>query len=376
MFLSGCQSVEENKKAENQTTAPAGKPPAVVQRKYNDIARFIAGLPPEEGSNLAEASGKPAWKKYSAAFDKNWSSFDSTKISVMRRWASEQFPGPGSDTSTVFYPFGGPDFLYAFTFFPSAGKYVLVGLEPVGTVPDPAVMSPDSMDQFFSAVDRSLNTVLSLSFFKFDNMKVDLKKEVDGAVPVLMIFLARTANRIDDLKAVEINEQGDIVPSDSSRTAGVGRKTVSGVEITFETPESHSQKYVYYFSVNLENEHLKKTPNFMSYLGKQGRVNTLVKSAEYLMYKSYFSDIRSAILERSVFILQDDSGIPYRYFDHEKWDVGLYGVYSRPIDMFKEHVQEDLSKEYKEGRLVKPLPFGIGYNWRQGHSNLLAARKK
>jgi len=44
---------------------------------------------------------------------------------------------------TMYYMFSGPDFLYAYTFFPNANTYILAGLEPVGQVIRPWQPSPD-----------------------------------------------------------------------------------------------------------------------------------------------------------------------------------------------------------------------------------------
>jgi hypothetical protein len=98
---------------------------------------------------------------------------------------------------------------------------------------------------------------------------------------------------------------------------------------------------------------------------------TYVKSASYLMHKNYFSNIRSLILEKSAAVVQDDSAIPYRYFDKEAWDIRLYGTYAAPIELFKVHLEKDLKEAY--ARDSKKLGFRLGY---ANQSNMLVARKK
>lgn len=353
---------------EEPKTKAAAKP---EHREFNDVARFLAGLPPEEGSRLTEASAQPAFSKYAASFDKNWKNLNNSKVDAMKKWASEEMSETSKEPATLFYPFSGPDFLHAYTFFPGSQRYSLIALEPVGSVPKVETLTPDAVDQLFASVDRSLDSVLSFSFFKTDNMKVDLKKELDGTLPILMIFLARTGNRITDVKPVEIDGAGNVVPQQAD-----SRKALKGVEILFLTPGSETERRLEYFSVNLQNDYLKNSPAFLQYVEKLGRVNTYLKSASYLMYKDYFSAIRKTILERSAFVLEDDSAIPYKYFPAAEWDVKLYGVYTQPIEMFKDHQQQGLAAAYKVPGAAKPLPFGIGYNWRPGQSNLLAAKKK
>ena len=40
------------------------------------------------------------------------------------------------NAKVIFYPFSGPDYLTAHAFFPNADKYVMLGLEPVGKLPE------------------------------------------------------------------------------------------------------------------------------------------------------------------------------------------------------------------------------------------------
>jgi hypothetical protein len=84
------------------------------------------------------------------------------------------------------------------------------------------------------------------------------------------------------------------------------------------------------------------------------------------------------ILDESEYILQDDSGIPVPYFDTTKWDLTFYGNYTRPIPLFTARHQEDLYDIYSgnKGYNIKPLPFGIGYKFRKGTSNMMLGSKK
>jgi hypothetical protein len=79
-------------------------------------------------------------------------------------------------------------------------------------------------------------------------------------------------------------------------------------------------------------------------------------------------------LTQSVAVLQDDSGIPYKYFDTAPWHVQLYGDYVRPYGSFRWLEQKDLKKAYSTPS-TKPLDFQIGYGFRKMPSNLLFAKK-
>ena len=85
--------------------------------------------------------------------------------------------------------------------------------------------------------------------------------------------------------------------------------------------------------------------------------------------------MRAHILRKSHHILQDDSGIPLRYID-STWQKTFYGSYDAPISLFKNKYQEQLRAAYEAGGSnVRPLPFGIGYDYRLNESNLMLFSK-
>ncbi len=98
---------------------------------------------------------------------------------------------------------------------------------------------------------------------------------------------------------------------------------------------------------------------------------TFIKAASYLMHLRYFSSIRQIILTKSASILQDDSGIPFRFYDSPEWTVTLYGTYTGPVRLFRNYPDEDLKKAYAAGN-AEPLDIRLGY---QAKPNLLRAVK-
>jgi len=100
---------------------------------------------------------------------------------------------------------------------------------------------------------------------------------------------------------------------------------------------------------------------------------TFLKSASYLMHHPFFGAIRKRILAMSYAILQDDSAVPYRYYDREAWDVTLYGRYDGPIKLFADDFEPELYDAYRSTPGIKPLDFRFGY---APASDLLLAVKK
>ena len=109
---------------------------------------------------------------------------------------------------TLFYPFSGPDILHGNCLFPNADTTIMIGLEPVGSAPFLQKNTSDTLSTYFRSVNSSLYAILNFSFFRTAAMKKDLRSEVNGTTPVMMIFLERTGNRVLEVKPLHINEIG------------------------------------------------------------------------------------------------------------------------------------------------------------------------
>jgi hypothetical protein len=126
--------------------------------------------------------------------------------------------------------------------------------------------------------------------------------------------------------------------------------------------------------VNLSDKSLAENQAFLTFLGSLRGTATLLKATSYMVHKEDFSIIRERVLAKSVAVLQDDSGIPYRFFAAPAWTVQLYGSYVRPYGSFRWLQQADLRAAYQSAG-PKPLGFRIGYGYGKVPSNLLFARK-
>ena len=107
-----------------------------------------------------------------------------------------------------------------------------------------------------------------------------------------------------------------------------------------------------------------------------GAGNVYLKAASYLLHESYFSRIRSFLLNHATSVLQDDSGIPFRFFRDGGWRFWFFGTYSGTLDIFAKYYQSDLQSAFATSGAAVSLPFGTGYKWRPGESNLLLAVKQ
>ena len=311
----------------------------------NDLARFVAGMPVQDGA-LAARGNESGWSNYAQELEKKWTRMDQRQLVHARGWAlgnSEVSRVSG----TVFYPFSGPDFLYAQTFFPNASTYILCGTEPVGSVPDITQMQPGHVAADLANVRKSLDTLLTTHYFITKDMRVDLTRgTISGTLPLLYFFLARTGCTIQAVK-----------------------HTGSSVQINFRGSTGRSQT-LYYVKTDLSNG--GGNAQFFSFCNKHAPGVSLVKSASYLMHMDSFSKVRNWLLANSTMIIQDDTGIPFRSFDSRRWNVRLYGVYGGPIGLFKEHYQPELAHAYEQAK-PGPLGFSFGYAWQKEKGMLIQA---
>lgn len=342
----------------------------------NSLANLMAGIA-DSNSVYRDVQASADFIAFSQNFDKRWMKFDSARLTSLRTFRDTELAKIVKTSSTLFYPFSGPDILYAQTFFPDADKYVMVGLEPVGSLPRFDTADKDSLDIYYSKVNTSLNAILKFSFFRTQSMKSDLKNnDVDGTLHLLILFLKRTGNQLCSAKPVTLDSAGAIVYQESFAALKKVKTNTRGLELKF-TDLQNKPKTLYYFSLNAADGGLKSNGNFVNYLKSMGTVTTYLKGASYLMHKSYFSIIRNVILEQSEQVVQDDSGISFHYFadSGQNWSFQLYGQYTKPIPMFKEFYQKDLDSLYKQ-QGAKEIGFGIGYNFKDKNSNLLIATKQ
>ena len=307
------------------------------------------------------------WATHATDLDKAWKQLDQRQLSKVRDWAPEALGNAYQDQGPMYYMFSGPDFLYANAFFPNASTYILCGVEPVGPIPDVTKVAQPALASALANLRKSLDSVLSFSFFITKSMKVDLRQQqLSGTLPVLYVFLARAGCTIDSVELVALDKTGAFVPE--------GKGTTPGVKILFTGPAGRPQT-LYYFTTDLANWAIKVNPNFIKFCEQQGMGVSLLKAASYLMHSDNFSQVRDYLLSHSKVIVQDDSGIPYRYIDRNKWNIRFYGRYIGPIPRFLKHGQLDLNKDNSASNPTY-LPFSFGYQWKPSQSSLIVATPK
>ena len=333
---------------------------AVDTATADDTARFLAGMPPSADSPLMPLTKDAAWQHHAKFFDAAFAQLEQRQLSRIRTWANANLAAP---KPTMFYMFSGPDFLYADAFYSNASTYVLSALEPPGSVPDLTRMPRGGVDAALYNVEHSLGSILSFSFFITKKMKVDLHAgQLNGTLPILYVFLARSGKTIRNVSPVALDDKGTAYFAGENP----GPNATHGVRIVFAGSDG-AEKTLYYFSTDLSNSGVRSS-GFLKFCTTLAPGNSLIKSASYLLHSPNFTAVRDFILANSATIIQDDSGIPLAYYGSKKWRFFPFGRYAGPISEFYGRYQESYAELF---RRAQPMDFGIGYRWRTHESNLL-----
>ncbi len=328
-------------------------------------AKYLAGLAVPAAAVDAPANDNP-WVLHSAELDRAWKRADE-QMAAIASWAPN-FLGPAyHGNATMFYMFSGPDFLYAHAFFPNAGTYIFCGNEPVGALPDLSKIAPAELPLALANVRKSLGSVLNWSFFITKDMKTDLSQaQLSGTLPLLYVFLARAGCSIESVSPVTIDKAGVVMENDKGQTPGV--------RIVFQS-SSNPPQTLYYFCSDLSDDGIASKPEFLRFCEQQSPGESLLKAASYLMFEPGFGKVRDFLLAKSELILQDDSGIPFKFFERGNWEIRFCGPYLGPIDTFKKYWQPDLAEQSSKSVPVA-LPFGFGYQWQPSRSNLMIVTRR
>jgi hypothetical protein len=333
------------------------------EAKPDDVARILAGLEPAAGSPLAPLTREPAWQSHARSFNAAWASIEQRQLSRIRAWSAANLTSPAP---VVFYMFSGPDYLYVDAFFPNRATYVLSGLEPVG--PIPTIGGRQSL-QGLPALRASLSTVLSYSFFITKKMRSTLAaSNFRGTLPVIYVFLARSGKTLQEVSLVSIDKDGNVVPA-----AQDPQSNANGAKIVFSGADGKPQT-LYYFRTDISDHGLKNSA-FLKFTEQLGKGESFIKSASYLLHSDSFSKIREFLLTHSTALVQDDSGVPIRFFKPDEWQLRPFGRYLGPIGEFPGRHQRGLDELFRKANAPR-IDFGVGYRWRPNESNLLLAIRK
>jgi len=353
LTLAGCSPLPP-------ATKPGEAPPAPVfatvsgTADANDIALFLAGKPVHHGERLSQMQTGPDYKSYSDEMVYRWRYYSSARTARQSQWSDQYLAPTIGSPSTLLYPFGGPDLLHAIAMFPHTATYVLLGLEPTGSLPGLEANDPNAVANALKQLSRSMDTQLKVGYFITKDMRADLNNgPLQGVTPVLLASIGLLNGSVDNIQSIS-----------------AGGKPA--VQIDFRIPGAGSKRAIY-VSGDLSNKGF--SGGYAAWLHSYSGSVAYFKAASYLMHDDGFSGIRNFVLNNTKAVVEDDSGIPYRYFGNG-WETKLFGRYDTPIELFANHGQADLRAAYNAAGGAPEIPFGTGYQFRAANANLQLYRKR
>lgn len=353
--------------------AAAGVPntgePDPARARINAAAQLMAGLPSSAHAFVQSA----AWKEHSDFMRSSWVRLYGRQVAAMTTWRDAKLGQSCPAGGTLMYPFSGPDFLNAHWLFPACDTIVMFGLEHIGEVPNIDAMSERALGQLTSDVRMAMSTFLERNYFITDSMTRQLRtSHLRGVLPVFMLSMALSGMEIVRIAPYELAP----LPRETA-AEGQPMRQLKGVTIEYIAQGTGNLQRVHYFTVDAADKGLAHYPEFISYVRSLAPTTTFIKSASYLLHGSEFRQMRSALLDISGVIVQDDTGVPYSMLENRGWNLQLHGRYGRPIPPFGGAYQVELNRAYK-AQLPSPLPFTFGYQYhdfRDTRSNLIVAQR-
>ncbi len=154
------------------------------------------------------------------------------------------------------------------------------------------------------------------------------------------------------------------------------RRIMRSVRIDFVGANGGTPQQLYYISLDATDKALEFYPGFLDWVGRHRPATALLKSASYLLHDNQFEKVRAIILATADFVVQDDTGIPFRFLNQPPWHVKLYGRYNKPtMKGLRYGYQPDLEAAYKAKPDLAELPFPFGYHWKGRQSGLIMANR-
>lgn len=340
-----------------------------VDTFYNNLTQLIGGM-----DSIVDYENN--WdieiiKEYARSTCEKTEKIETNRLQLMSEWnASNLERNKQSDSSFVFYPFSGGDFIHLFWLYPNASEYLMVAREDVGHIPNLYNNDAKFCAEYLNDIDFVLRDIYHKSYFITKHMQTDTEEttKVDGMLPLILWAAAITNHEILSVKYADVNDSSQMVFVDSLNT----RKKHDAVEIMMRNIEDGKIKNVTYLSCDISDKGFKSKSQYYNYLSNTlpNSCISFIKSASYLLHYTTFNEIRNLILEKSNFLVQDDTGIPFKYFDKSVWKVELCGGYLTPVKDFNENLyQEDLHAAYNDSNyFLGPINFSLGYHWGRGEN--------
>lgn len=377
--IESATTTQANKKQSTFQSKPGKLTPINKAEKpsfsADDLGKHLIGQQ-SEGTQDVPDEETAELTTYAETLEELRNSYYERNLSKMIAWRDTHLTSLFNEDNTLFYPFSGPDVVNMLTLFPHQKTYVMMGMEHVGTIDTvrewQKPLTPEKMQQ----IQKSVESVFIRSFFRTLDMSTDFSRfGTKGVLPGMLLMLKLLNQTVESVHWVSLTDSGKL--QYLTETESTQNQNNLGVEITIKHPKRNYSQKIYYFKTNLENKGLASNPALTQFIDQSlGTTTTLVKSASFLMHMAEFTTMRKSLLNISRMVLQDDSGIPFKYYPSKKWNHKLFGQYVGPYgESFKAFNQPKLHAAYAKTP-TKPLDFYFGYGYAKIPAHLMVYIRK
>ena len=336
-------------------------------------SRALAGLP-FAGEAVAPPAGRSAsrpliWRTHAAVMEAHWKLVREHRARI-EEWRAQQGVAEPQRPRTVLYPFSGSDLPNAYSFFPDAPAYIMIALEEPGQRPRIQSLRDSELRSGLAALRDTVRGIARNNYlFTRTITRMAHNPYVRGAAPTLLAYVARLGGRPHSIMGVRIGPDGSLLPDNTASAAGV--------RIAF-TGATGSCSVLYYLRLHISDTIADpKTPEG-AFLSGLAPVHLFMKSAAYVLHSVFGPTERAAVAlrDKTVFAVQDDSGLPVRLFQPDGWRRSVFGRYTTHLfaiqDIGRPPRQKALEQLYADQKPAR-LPFRFGYGALRGklESNLM-----
>jgi len=291
------------------------------------------------------------------------------------------------------YPFSGADVVSSLAAYPDALLYVHISLEQAGPPDRLGAIKPAQRSQALSGL-LSVTTGL---FQKGNSTSVSLRKALEeaipGVLPMYLVGIDTYGGTLTGLRYFDLDPNGEIVYLDASGAADKKQAKkldprwvpppfearYSNVELTFTVPWDAKPRVLRHLAANLDDPHMKATPQVSAFLKKLGKVSYLTKAAHYLLWRDDFTIIRDIGLEQAAFIVQDSSGYGLDQLPDTTWEVKVFGKFACDYLKLRGYGRKGDQRSIALAKFFKGAPalgFRFGYPDCKGQHHVMLAKRK
>lgn len=265
---------------------------------------------------------------------------------------------------TAFYPFSGPDVVTVMSLYPKATSYVMVADQvPEYTYID----NPEKMNSQSQAFECSM-------LFNFSRRGYYLTNDLNGKngpkprfIKLLIYNIAFSGSKIEDIKALHIDHDGNIAIKEANQDA-------QGVRFSLLTKDGRKVT-LDYLRADLSNAGFDAHPELEKTFSRKSSQVVLIKSASHLLQYPKFSRMSDVLLANAKWVTQDETGLDVEPFANQ-FNLELYGKFLAAHPLWaKNESGHRLAKYFSAHPSKEELPFILGYE-KIGGSILMVGERK